>query len=126
MDAVETREQEKITAVNVRLRAVEQSDQPIMSNFATVSVAQGIAYLDFGFIEPALLAKVMVDSQNGKAVPGQVEGKLVTRVSLGMDVLARLQHQVQQVFVSMRQAQANQAKDEHACVNGGVRNEALR
>lgn len=55
----------------------EQSDQPIMSNFATVAVAQGIAYLDFGFIEPALLAKVMVDQQNGKSLPGQVEGKLV-------------------------------------------------
>jgi WD40 repeat protein len=41
-------------------------DQPIMSNFATMSVGQGIAYLDFGFIEPALLARVMVDSQQGK------------------------------------------------------------
>jgi hypothetical protein len=62
-----------MTSVNVRLRAVEQSDQPIASNFATVAVAQGIAYLDFGFIEPSLLAKVMVDSQNGQALPGQVE-----------------------------------------------------
>ena len=79
MDAVDTREQEKFTAVNVRLRAVEQSDQPIMSNFATVTVAQGIAYLDFGFIEPALLAKVMVDSQNGQALPEYVEGKPVVR-----------------------------------------------
>lgn len=112
MDVVEAREQEQITAVNVRLRAVEQSDQPIMSNFATVSVAQGIAYLDFGFIEPALLAKVMVDSQNGKTLPGQVEGKLVARVSLGLDVLVRLQHQLQQVFLSMRQTQRNGEKTE--------------
>lgn len=107
MDAVETREQEKVNAVNVRLRAMEQSDQPIMSNFATVAVAQGIAYLDFGFIEPALLAKVMVDSQNGKALPGQVEGKLVARVSLGLDVMARLQHQMQQMLQSLSQQQAN-------------------
>lgn len=112
MDTVETREQEKITAVNVRLRAVEQSDQPIMSNFATVTVAQGIVYLDFGFIEPALLAKVMVDSQNGKTLPEQVEGKLVTRISLGLDVLARLQGQMQRVFESVRQAQVNGAKAE--------------
>lgn len=83
-----------------------------MSNFATVAVAQGIAYLDFGFIEPALLAKVMVDSQNGQALPGQVEGKLVARVSLGLDVMARLQHQMQQVFVNMRQAQGNGARSE--------------
>jgi hypothetical protein len=110
MDAVETREQEKITAVNVRLRAVEQSDQPIMSNFATVTVAQGIAYVDFGFIEPALLAKVMVDSQHGKTLPEAIEGKLVARVSLGLDVLGRLQYQMQQVLLSMRQAQGNGSK----------------
>ena len=110
MDAVETREQEKITAVNVRLRAVEQSDQPIMSNFATVAVAQGIAYVDFGFIEPALLAKVMMDSQNGKAIPEQVEGRLAARVSLGLDVVARLQGQMQRVFLNMRQAQMNGVK----------------
>lgn len=112
MDAVEAREQEKLTAVNVRLRAVEQSDQPIMSNFSTVAVAQGIAYVDFGFIEPALLAKVMVDSQNGKSLPEQVDGKLVARVSMGLDVLVRLQHQMQQVFLNMRQAQMNGAKAE--------------
>lgn len=51
MEAIETGEQEKATAVTVRLQAVDQSDQPIASNVATVTVAQGIAYLDFGFIE---------------------------------------------------------------------------
>jgi hypothetical protein len=102
MDAVETREQERITAVNVWLRTVEQSDQPIASNFATVTVAQGIAYVDFGFIEPALLAKTMMDSQSGKALPDQFDDKLVARISVGLDVLARLQHQVQQVLLNLR------------------------
>ncbi len=112
MDTIEVKEQEKMTSVNVRLRPVEQSDQPIMSNFSTVAVAQGIAYVDFGFIEPAMLAKVMVDSQNGKALPDQVDGKLVARVSLGLDVMARLQHQMQQVFLNIRQAPVNGAKTE--------------
>lgn len=112
MDAVETREQKTMPEVTVRLRPVEQSDQPIMSNITTIAVAQGIAYLDFGFIEPALLAKVMMASQNGQTLSEQVEGKLVTRVSLGLDVLARLQGQMQQVFVSMRQAQRNGTKVE--------------
>ena len=110
MEAVETREQEKITAVNVRLHPVERSDQPIVSNVATVTVAQGIAYLDFGFIEPAMLAKVMVDSQNGKTLPEQVDGKLVARVSLGLDVMARLQGQMQRLFENVRRAQANGEK----------------
>ena len=53
-----------------------------------------------------------MDLQNGQVVPGQVEGKLVTRVSLGMDVMARLQHQMHQVFENVRQAQLNGAKTE--------------
>lgn len=116
MEAVETREQEKAATVNVRLHPVEQSDQPIASNFATVTVAQGIAYVDFGFIEPTMLAKVMVDSQNGKTLPEQVEGKLVARVSLGLDVLGRLQHQIQQVFLNMRQASVNGAIAEQSSI----------
>jgi len=66
----------------------------------------------FGFIEPALLAKVAVDSQHGKTLPEVVEGKLAVRVSLGLDVLGRLQHQIQQVFLSMRQAPVNGVKTE--------------
>ena len=104
MNGSETQSAERSAQVAVRLRPVDQSDQPIMANFSTVSIAQGIAYLDFGFIEPALLAKVMVDSQNGNALPAQVDGKLVARVSLGLDVLARLQGQMQQVFQNIRQA----------------------
>lgn len=96
---------DKTIALSVRFNPSESSAHPCMTNCANVVVAQGIAYVDFGFIEPTMLAKVMVDSQNGQALPEQVEGKLVVRVSLGLDVLARLQHQMQQVFLSMRQAQ---------------------
>ena len=58
----------------------------------------------------------MVDSQNGQALPGQVEGKLVARVSLGLDVLARLQGQMQQVFQNIRPAWVNGAKAEQSSV----------
>ncbi|NOS81418.1 MAG: hypothetical protein HOP32_07555 [Nitrospira sp.] len=77
-------------------------------------MAQGIAYLDFGFIEPALLAKVAVDSQHGKTLPETVEGKLAVRVSLGLDVMARLQGQMQQVFLNIRPALVNGAKAEQS------------
>lgn len=51
----------------------------------------------------------MMDAQHGQALPGHVEGKLVARVSVGLDVLARLQGQIQRVFENMRQAQGNGA-----------------
>jgi hypothetical protein len=65
-------------------------------------------------IEPALLAKMMVDSQNGKTLPEQVEGKLVARVSLGLDVMARLQGQMQQMFLNIRPAPVNGAMAEQS------------
>ena len=77
MDAVATREQEKTSpAVSVRLHPVEQSDQPIMANCSTVSVAQGIAYLDFGFIEPALLANKFLVGRGDKPSISRHESEL--------------------------------------------------
>ena len=64
MDAIATPEQEKVNPVTVRLRPVDQSDQPIMANCSTVSIAQGIAYLDFGF-----LARMIHDPSTAIADP---------------------------------------------------------
>ncbi len=43
-------------ALNVRLKPSDSSAHPRVANYTHVGVAQGIVYLDFGFIEPALLA----------------------------------------------------------------------
>ena len=39
-------------AFNVRLKPSESSAHPRVTNYTNVVVAQGIAYFDFGFIEP--------------------------------------------------------------------------
>jgi hypothetical protein len=70
-----------------------------------VGVAQGIAYLDFWFIEPTLLATLAKTAKDGQAAPKGLEGALVTRVAMSVDVLARLHQQIQQVLVSMSDAQ---------------------
>ena len=43
---------DKRIAINVKLTPVDHSDQPMSANYSTVTVAQGIAYVDLGFIEP--------------------------------------------------------------------------
>ena len=63
---------DKTIALNVRLKPTESSAHPRVTNYTKVGVTHGIAYLDFGFIEPALLAKVMVDLQNSQMLPEQV------------------------------------------------------
>jgi hypothetical protein len=91
-------------ALNVRLKPSESSAHPRTTNYTNVGVAQGIAYLDFGFIEPTLLAAIAKKAKDGQAAPKGLEGALVTRVAMGVDVLGRLHQQIQQVLVSLRDA----------------------
>ncbi len=97
-------------ALNVRLKPSEPSAHPRATNYTTVGVAQGIAYLDFGFIEPALLAAIAKTAKDGQAAPKGLDGALVTRVAMGVDVLARLHQQIQSVLVSLRDARRPKPK----------------
>ena len=96
----------KPTAIplNVRLKPSESSAHPRMVNYTNVGVAQGIAYLDFGFIEPALLAAIARTAKDGQPAPKGLDGHLVTRVALPVGNLAQLQQQIQQVLVEVRTA----------------------
>jgi hypothetical protein len=100
---------DKTIALNVRLKASEPSSHPRATNYTNVGVAQGIAYLDFGFIEPALLGAIAKTAKDGQAAPKAIDGQLITRMAMGFDVLARLHQQIQQVLVKMRDAR--QAKE---------------
>jgi len=97
-------------ALNIRLKPSESSAHPCATNYTNVAVAQGIAYLDFGFIEPALLAAIAKTARDGQPTPKGLEGHLVTHVAMGVDVLARLHQQIQQVLVSLRDARQGKPK----------------
>jgi len=102
---------DKTMTLPVRLKPSESSAHPRASNFTNVGVVLGIAYLDFGFIEPTLLAAVAKTAKDGrKTVPKGLEGALVTRVTMGVDGLARLHQQIQHVLVGLRDAQQPNAK----------------
>ena len=101
---------DKTIALNVRLKPSESSAHPRATNYTNVGVAQGIAYVDFGFIEPALLAAIAKTAKDGQAAPKGLEGALVTRVAMSVDVLARLHQQIQQVLVSLRDARQPKPK----------------
>ena len=95
---------EKVLALNVRLKPVEASAHPLATNYTNVGVAQGIAYVDFGFIEPTLLGAIAKAAKDSQAAPRGIDGQLVTRVAMGVDVLARLHQQIQQVLIELRHA----------------------
>ena len=101
---------DKTIPLNVRLKPSEQSAHPLAANYTNVGVAQGIAYLDFGFIEPAALAAIAKTAKDGQVAPKGLDGHLVTRVAMGVDVLARLQQQIRQVLVGLREAREGKGK----------------
>jgi hypothetical protein len=89
-------------ALQVKLKPVDRSDQPLTANYTSVGVAQGIAYLDFGFIEPTLMATVFCSAQNGGHVPKNLEGTLAARVAMPLEVALPLRQQLQQVLAGFR------------------------
>jgi hypothetical protein len=92
----------KTIALNVKLVPVDHSDQPVFANYSNVAVAQGIAYLDFGFIEPHAFSQVVHAAQNGQPLPKSVEGKLGTRLAVGLDVIQRLHQQLGQIVAGLK------------------------
>ncbi len=88
-------------ALNVRLKPSESSAHPRAANYTNVGVTQGMAYLDFGFIEPALLAAIAKTAKDGQAAPKGLDGHLVTRVAMDVSTLARLHQQIQRVLVGL-------------------------
>ena len=107
----ESKDTNTTIALNVRLKHSESSAHPRAANYTNVGIAQGIAYLDFGFIEPALLAAVAKTAKDGQAAPKGLEGHLVTRVAMDIGSLTRLQQQIRQVLASLSTAQKPKTKD---------------
>ena len=90
--------------MGVRLAPVDNSDQPVLANYATVQVAPGMAFLDFGFIEPGLLNAIPRVAKQGGKLPQSVNGKLAVRVAMGYDTLAALHQQAGRILAGFNAA----------------------
>jgi hypothetical protein len=88
----------KTMAINVRLKPGEHVGRPILANYINIEIAEGIAYINCGFIEPATLLEMAKRSQNVQTGSKQIEGSLTTRVALPLDTLFRLHRQLSHVL----------------------------
>jgi hypothetical protein len=98
-------------ALNVRLKPSESSAHPRTANYTRVGISQGLAYLDFGFIEPAVLAAIAKNAKDGQAALKGLDGHLVSRVAMDVSALARLHQQIQQVLEGVRSAKPGKPKE---------------
>ena len=90
--------------IELRLTPVEGSDRPITTNTSTVQLAPGMAYIDFGFIEPSVLASLPRIAQQGGEMPKGINGRLAARMVMGFDALAQLQQQLTQAMGELKKA----------------------
>lgn len=100
----------KNIGLNVRLTPVGTSDQPIYANFTNVTVSPGTVFLDFGFLEPAVLAALPQMVREGSKLPESINGRLSARIALGLDAMANLQQQLTRVIQGMNAAAADAQK----------------
>ncbi|MGB5081680.1 MAG: hypothetical protein WBO23_13165 [Burkholderiales bacterium] len=90
--------------LGIRLAPVDNSDQPVVANYCSINVSPGMAFLDFGFLEPGMLAALPRVARSGGKLPERLNGKLAVRVALGYDVLANLHQQLGQVLKGLSEA----------------------
>ena len=96
--------------MSVRLVPVGNSDQPVVANYCSVNLAPGMAFVDFGFLEPAMLAALPRMARSGGKLPEKLNGRLAVRVALGYDSLAGLHQQLGHVLKGLSAARAAGAK----------------
>jgi hypothetical protein len=94
----EATEKGKRTSIGIRLQAVNNSDQPIVANHTSLHPASGMVLIDFGFIEPSVLAALPHMAKQGKKLPETMNGKLAVRVALAPEALASLHRQLTQLL----------------------------
>ena len=101
--------QTQSVGMGIRLMPVENSDQPVVANYTSLNVAPGMVFVDFGFLEPAMLSALPRVARSGGKLPERLNGKLAVRVALGYDALANLHQQLGQVLRGLGQARAARA-----------------
>jgi len=98
------------TSLGIRLVAVNNSDQPVVSNYVSLNVSPSMAFIDFGFLEPSVLSALPRVAQQGGKLPERLDGKLAVRVAIGYDALATLHQQLGRVISSLGQQRNDQKK----------------
>ena len=94
----------------LRLTPVRDSDQPIVANYTALNVSPGMVFVDFGFIEPGMLAALPRMAREGGKLPETINGKLAARVALGFDALAQLHQQLGKVLAGLSEAASKAAQ----------------
>ena len=94
--------QPRTIGLGVRLVPSGDSDAPRVANYTSLTIAPGMAFIDFGFFEPAMLAALPRVAKEGGKLPESINGRLATRVAMSYDTLANLHQQLGSALEGLR------------------------
>ena len=100
----QTDDKKNVIGLNLRLIPAGQSDHPVLANFTTLNIAPGMVFIDFGFLEPGLLASLPRLAKSGGKIPENINGRLAVRVAVSFDVLQNLHQQIGRVVAGLQKA----------------------
>ena len=89
--------------VGLRLRAVDVSDRAIVANVSAVQPSAGMVFIDFGFLEQHAIDEIGKAARSGQA-SATIDGRLECRIAMGLDNIAQLNRQLEQVLQSSKKA----------------------
>ena len=90
--------------IAVRLVPANDSDRPVLANYVSLQPASGMLLLDFGFLEPSVLAALPNVARRGGKLPESLNGRLAVRVAMGYDGAVQLQNQLTRLLAQMTRA----------------------
>ena len=61
--------------IAVRLVPTNDSDRPVLANYVSLQPASGMLLLDFGFLEPSVLAALPNVARRGGKLPESLNGR---------------------------------------------------
>ena len=90
--------------MGIRLVPSATSDQPVVANYSAVTLAPGMGFIDFGFLEPGMLATLPRLAKEGGKLPESINGRLAVRVALSYETLANLHQQLSKALGTLQAA----------------------
>jgi hypothetical protein len=94
----------KTIGLGIRLVPSGTSDLPVVANYSALTLAPGMGFIDFGFLEPGMLAALPRVAKEGGKLPESINGRLAVRVALSYETLANLQQQLTKALAGLQAA----------------------
>jgi hypothetical protein len=93
-------QESKRSAMSIRLVPAGTSDQPVVANYTSINASPGMVFIDFGFLEPAMLSALPRVAKQGGKLPESINGRLAVRVAMGPEALRNLKQQIDRLVAA--------------------------